>query len=155
MPPTSLPEGLTPEEMLPQEVVLHHWKAHHQHDRGVLTDRRLLLLSPLHPISLRREVSWQKALEEVHAVEVTRMGPVDAPYGTVTSMGGVAPMGTAGVSGGAAAFGGATSTTLSGDFLVRVDDTIVFSGKPQLAAELRDRIDQAAVNRRVALGQRL
>ncbi len=151
---TSLPEGLTPEDMLPREVVLHHWKTYYQHDHGVLTDRRLLLLSPLHPVSLRRTASWQMALEQVHEVDVTQMGSVEAPCGTVTAMGGAAPVGAV-VASGSAAFEGQVTETLIGDFLVRVDGTIVFRGRPMVAQEIGDRIDQAVVDRKVALGLRI
>ncbi|HTT15794.1 MAG TPA: hypothetical protein VMH49_00320 [Thermoplasmata archaeon] len=67
--PTGPHFGLPPDEIRPDEVVLHHWPA--PEGRGVLTNIRCVLLS--HPQPIHREVEWSVDLEKVVGLAVEEL----------------------------------------------------------------------------------
>ena len=127
------PHGLDPQELAEGERVLRHWRA--PGGRGILTDRRCLLLG--HPMPLHRPIRWTVPLEEVRYVEVAQTENTTVPGWLASS-----PTETKG-----AEVGGWSGTmvmaSLPGNFVVVVDGTPVFRGYPRQAAQVHGWIEEA------------
>jgi hypothetical protein len=146
------------------ESVIRHWK--HHHGVCVLTNHRLVMLSPHHVLAHpHHEVVWNQSLQGIQLLEVMKTGDVAAR--TSLSQGAGSPFGASGnatrpydrpsgvgryMTSPSTMTGNANVTQISGDYGLQVDNVVVFSGGPDDAASIRDDIEQAAQARKKELG---
>jgi hypothetical protein len=122
--------GLRLAELGSDEVILKHWTA--PGGRGLLTNRRCLLLSLSHPV--RRTIQWAQILEHVDSIEVEQ----DAESASLSAIG----VGTS----------GPVCSQHSGGFRVTLDNATVFRGPPGECETIQGWIDTARAIRRSELG---
>jgi hypothetical protein len=139
------------------ETVLKHWRCHNS--ICVLTNRRLVMLSPHHILSHpHHEAVWSVYLQEIRLLEVMKMGDATARVsqarGSWVRMGagGFAPRSYDRSAGDWSIEETGTAITISGDYCLHVDNVVVFTGGPDDASSIRDDIERAASDYRKALG---
>lgn len=132
--------GLQPQDLQPNEVVLHHWSS--RDGRLLLTNQRLLLLG--HPAPVHRKVLSSQALEDVKSLEVVDAAPqyvdqfrMDNRYvgkgGTWSPLGGIV-----------------YQKRLAPDCYVKVNGAIVYKGFPITCEDIQKRVDAAREKRMMA-----
>lgn len=127
-PSSASPHGLAPDVARPGETVLRHWPA--PGGRGLLTNRRCLLLGHPHPV--HRPLVWSQELEAVRSLSVGEVSGL--PSGTLVISGSFG--------GGGVAYGGVDRT-----FAVLVDEVPVFVGYPNDCEDVQRWIDDARTSR--------
>lgn len=116
------PHGLDPQELAPEEVVLHHWSG--PRGIGLLTRDRVLLLGHPHPI--HRSIEWSARLVSIGSVEVVQLG--SGPGGPIAS-----------------SLGGTTlrQDPVPGAYSLRLDGVEVLRGVPRDCERVRGWITEA------------